>query len=115
LCDESEPTVIGEPVPATALVTPPLLDTHVAVYFGVVNGLPFACAVESFTKLTRNVREATLLIAGFATCAGAPTTIAGDGDDAAPVPLAFVALTVQVYLRFSVALLTVIGVADEPL
>ena len=77
--------------------TPPLLEVHVAVYFGVDSGLPLACTVVNFEKLTRSLRDATLATTGLLISAGAPTVIAGDAVDAEPVPTPFVAFTVHVY------------------
>jgi hypothetical protein len=107
-------TTIGLAVPTAARATPRLVDTHVAVYFGVVSGLPFVCAPVRFVNETRNRPAAILTAVGVATRAGAPTVIAGEGADAALVPTWFVSVTVHVYTRFSVAPPTVIGTAVAP-
>ena len=85
-----------------------------AVYFGVESALPLACALVKLVKLTRSWRDAVLATVGLPTRNGAPTVIAGEAVDAPLVPTPFVAFTVHVYLRFNVALLTVIAVATEP-
>jgi hypothetical protein len=92
----SPATVIGVPAPAAVLVTPPLPDLHVAVYFGVLNGLPFACVPDNFAKATSNLPATGRLSVGLFACAGAPTTIDADAADDTPVPIAFVALALQV-------------------
>jgi hypothetical protein len=51
-------TLIGVVVPVADLATPPLLDVHEAVYFGVVNALPFVCAEVSSVNRTSSTPAA---------------------------------------------------------
>jgi hypothetical protein len=106
--------MMGLPVPVAARATPPLLEVHVAVYFGVVSGLPFACAAVSNVNPTFNQPAATRATPGVATRAGAPTTIAADGADAGLVPALVVSVTVHVYVRLSVRAPTPMVAAVEP-
>ena len=107
-------TTIGLSVPVADRAIPPFDDVQLAVYFGVESALPFAWAAVRRGNDTRSLPAATLAAPGVATRAGAPTTIAGDAADAAPVPTAFVAVTVHAYDRFNVAPPTVIGAAEAP-
>jgi hypothetical protein len=74
-------TVIGLFVPTADFLAPPLLDEHVAVYSGVVSGLPFVPAVDRFVNVTRKCPDDVFEMLGFATCAGAPATTAFEADD----------------------------------
>jgi hypothetical protein len=91
-------TVIGAAVApecVPVLVTPPLLDTHVAVW--LVIALPLFAPILYVT-----VNEPVAVVVACDTAltavgaAGEPTITASDGADARPAPRAFVALTVQV-------------------
>ena len=89
-------TSIGLPVPVAVREMPPSVDVQVAEYFGVESGLPFACAAGEQRERHPQLPGRDLGTVGFAARAGAPTMSAGDAVDAALVPAAFVALTVQV-------------------
>jgi hypothetical protein len=107
-------TTIPLPTPAAARATPPLRDVQVAVYFGVVSALPFACAPVSNGNVTRKRPAAILVATGVPGREGAPTTIGKDGTDGRLVPALLVAVTVHVYVRLSDASPTTMGAAVAP-
>jgi hypothetical protein len=90
------------------LVTPPLLDTHVAVW--LVIALPLFAPITNVT-----VNDPVVVVAEpdtaftFVGGAGEPTITASDGADATPVPTALVAWTVHVYVLPVVTPATVNG------
>ena len=90
------------------LVTPPLVDVHVAVW--LVIALPLFAPIVNVT-----VNEPVVVVAGpdtaltFVGAAGEPTITASDGADATPVPIPFVAWTVHVYVAAVVKAVTVNG------
>src|SRR4029077_19519452 len=88
-------TVIGAavaPACVPVLVTPPLLDTHVAVW--LVIALPLFAPI---VNVTTNEPVAVVVEPDFATtavgAAGEPTITGSEGADAKPAPRAFVAFT----------------------
>ena len=90
------------------LVTPPLVDVHVAVW--LVIALPLFAPIVNVT-----VNDPVVVVAGpdtaltFVGAAGEPTITASDGADAAPVPMALVAWTVHEYVAPVVKPVTVNG------
>jgi hypothetical protein len=87
----SPETVIGDEERVTACVVPPLLDEHLAV--NVVIGAPPSSGVTKETEMRASPARAD----GLAGAAGSVFGVTGsDAGDAAPDPLAFVAVTVHV-------------------
>ena len=107
-------TLIGLAVPVADFVGPPSLDTHVAVYFGVVSGLPLACAAVRLVNVDFKVPATVFATVGRATGAGEPTTRATDGVEGGLVPRALVAAMVHVYVLAVVAPVTAIAPAVAP-
>jgi hypothetical protein len=85
-------TVIGEETPPANRDAPPLLDVHVALYMEMADPPSEAGGV--------NVTVIRALPPCTDTTLGAPASVLGtagaDAVDAAPGPLTFVAVTVQV-------------------
>jgi hypothetical protein len=107
-------TVIGLDPPPCAAVAPPSLEVQVAVKPEVAAPL-FAPAV----KLTDAPPVAFVVdpvtAATAVGAAGDPTITAAEAVEAVPGPTAFVAVTVQVYVRAVVSAVTVIGLAAPEL
>ena len=82
-------TGLADPVPV--LVTPPIPELQVAVYRVTVLPL-LAPGVKDTLTTPMPVSETPIAVGA----AGEPTITAGEGDDASPMPRAFVAVTVQV-------------------
>ena len=100
----SEPTVIGEVAFDAVCVVPPSLDVHVTVK-PVMALPPLAFAVNAtIAELLPRVTPVRLGAAGTV-----PATNELDTLDAALLPIAFVATTVQVYVLVLVSEPTVIG------
>jgi hypothetical protein len=101
---------IGLALPVCVAVAPPLLETHEAVKLVIAAPLlapevkltvapPVAFVVDAVTAATA--------VGG----AGDPTITAADAVDGLPVPAAFVAVAVQVYVFPVVSAVTLIGLA----
>jgi hypothetical protein len=86
------PTTIGDAAPDPAPARPPLDDTHAALY--PVIGLPPSNGATNDTVTWPFPAPTTGAAGALGTVFG---TAAADADDTAPVPLRFVAATVQVY------------------
>ena len=85
-------TVKGERLPVLERATPPLPDTHAAVY--PVIALPLLAPGRNDTL---SEPEATLAASTRVGAPGEPTITAADLTDQDPVPRAFVARTLHVY------------------
>jgi hypothetical protein len=77
-------TLIGVVVPVAEPVAPPLVDVQVAVYFGVVRGLPLACAAVNGVKCTDSTPGEVRDTVGCAIFAGAPTVTGTVGAELNP-------------------------------
>lgn len=97
-------TVTGDAEPDFERVAPPLLDSHVASY--PVTALPLSApgVNETFSE-----PGTTLTAVACVGAPGEPTITEADGADAGPVPRAFVAFAVHVYLFAVVTPVTVNG------
>ena len=88
-------TELAAPVPVA--VAPPLLEIHVAVYFGAVSALPLSAPA---TNATLSGPVAEVVDPGMAEvtvgAAGEPMITAGDAAEATPLPALFVDLILQV-------------------
>ena len=89
---DSPPTTMGEPAPDPAPATPAFDDTHAALY--PVIALPPS---NGATNVTVTCAFPATTVGGAGASGARFGMTATDGDDAAPVPLAFVAATVHVY------------------
>jgi hypothetical protein len=97
-------TAIGDAAPLSVPDAPPLLDVHDAEYERIA--LPLLAPGVKATDTDASPAVALVMVGADGAAAG---TTEADAADGALVPIALVAVTVQVYVLPLVKLLTVIG------